>query len=124
MAHPTLRQMRTYLAVLEAGSVSAAARVLGLTQPAASQQLHELDRAAGRAVPTAAGEALIGPARRVLAAADEVVAVASAHRAGDAGRMRLGTGATACIHLLPPVLAAVRRRLPGIDLTVVTGNTA
>src|SRR5919206_2545343 len=104
MTHPTLRQMRTYLAVLETGSVSAAARALGLTQPAASQQMHELerqlgvrllDRAAGRAVPTAAGQALIAPARRALAAADDVAAAAAAHRAGDAGRVRLGTGATA-----------------------------
>jgi DNA-binding transcriptional LysR family regulator len=133
MAHPTLRQMRTYLAVIEAGSVSAAARALGLTQPAASQQMQELerqlgvrllDRVAGRVVPTAAGEALIAPARRALAAAEDVVAAAAAHRTGEAGRVRLGTGATACIHLLPPVLASVRRRVPGIDLTIVTGNTA
>jgi len=133
MTHPTLRQMRTYLAILETGSVSAAARSLGLTQPAASQQLHELerqlglrltDRAAGRAMPTAAGQALVAPARRALAAADEMVAAAMAHRAGDAGRVRLGAGATACIYLLPPALAAVKRRLPGIDLAVATGNTA
>lgn len=132
MSHPTLRQMRTYLAAIEAGSISAAARALGLTQPAASQQLHEmerllgvrlLDRAAGRVVPTAAGQSLIAPARRALAAADDVAAAAAAHRSGDAGRVRLGTGATACIHLLPPVLTAVRRRVPGIDLAVITGNT-
>jgi DNA-binding transcriptional LysR family regulator len=125
--------MRTYLAVVEAGSISAAARSLGLTQPAASQQLQELerqlglrllDRAAGRAVPTAAGQALIVPARRALAAAEDVVAAAAAHRSGDTGRVRLGTGATACIYLLPPALAAVRRRLPGIDIAVSTGNTA
>jgi DNA-binding transcriptional LysR family regulator len=125
--------MRTYLAVVEAGSISAAARSLGLTQPAASQQLQELerqlglrllDRAAGRSVPTAAGQALIAPARRALAAAEDVVAAAAAHRSGHTGRVRLGTGATACIYLLPPALAAVRRRLPGIDLAVSTGNTA
>jgi DNA-binding transcriptional LysR family regulator len=133
MGQPTLRQLRTFLTVLETGSVSAAARASGLTQPAASQQLHELERqlgirvlerAAGRAVPTAAGHALIAPARRALAAAEDVVSAAAAHRAGDAGRVRLGTGATACIHLLPPALAAVRRRAPGVELTVVTGNTA
>jgi DNA-binding transcriptional LysR family regulator len=124
--------MRTYLTVVETGSVSAAARVLGMTQPAASQQLREmerrtgvrlLERAAGRSLPTAAGQAVIAPARRALAAAEDVEAVATAHRDGQAGRARLGTGATACIHLLPPVLAAVRRRLPGLELTVTTGNT-
>jgi len=134
MASPslTLRQFRTYLTVVECGSVSAAARLLGMTQPAASQQLREmerragirlLERAAGRSLPTAAGQALILPVRRALAAAEDVEAVAATHREGQAGRIRLGTGATACIHLLPPVLAAVRRRLPAVELIVATGNT-
>ncbi|MFH5926376.1 LysR family transcriptional regulator [Roseomonas xinghualingensis] len=134
MASPslTLRQLRTYLTVVESGSVSTAARLLGMTQPAASQQLREmerrtgirlLERAAGRSLPTAAGHALIAPARRALTAAEDVEAVAATHREGQAGRIRLGTGATACIHLLPPVLATVRRRLPAVELIVATGNT-
>ncbi len=133
MAQPTLRQLRTYLAIVDAGSVSAAARALRLTQPAASQQLQELERqlgvrllerAAGRSMPTAAGQALLAPARRALAAADDVVAAARAYRSGDSGRVRIGTGATACIYLLPPALAGMRRRLPSIDVSVATGNTA
>ncbi|HEY8612245.1 MAG TPA: LysR family transcriptional regulator [Roseomonas sp.] len=124
--------MRTFLTVVETGSVSAAARLLGLTQPAASQQLREmerrlgirlLERAAGRSISTAAGEALIAPARRALAAAGDAEAAVSAHREGGAGRIRLGTGATACIHLLPPVLAALRRRMPALEVIVATGNT-
>jgi DNA-binding transcriptional LysR family regulator len=39
-----------------------------------------------------------------------------------AGRLRLGTGATASIHLLPPVLRQMRARYPEIELIVVTGN--
>jgi DNA-binding transcriptional LysR family regulator len=38
--------------------------------------------------------------------------------------VRIGTGATACIYLLPPVLRALRRRMPGLEITVQTGNTA
>ncbi|MBU8546109.1 MULTISPECIES: LysR family transcriptional regulator [Roseomonadaceae] len=132
MTQPTLRQMRTFLSVVATGSVSAAARSLGLTQPAASQQLRELERhlgvrllerAAGLAQPTAAGEALLAPARRALAAADDAIAAMAAHRTGDAGRVRLGTGATACIYLLPPILASVRKQMPGLNLSVATGNT-
>ena len=37
--------------------------------------------------------------------------------------MRLGTGATACTYLLPPVLAAVKRRMPGLEIAIATGNT-
>ena len=132
MAVPTFRQLRTFLAVVESGGVSTAARALNLTQPAASQQLRELerclrvrllDRAAGRSFPTAAGAALLEPARRAQAAVEDALAVAAAHRTGDAGRVRLGTGATACIHLLPAVLAAAKQRMPGLEVTVATGSS-
>lgn len=133
MPAPTLRQLRTFLATVEAGGVSAAARALHITQPAASQQLRDLERAlgvrlleraGGKAVPTPAGEALLDPARRCSAAAEDAVAAAAEHRGGEAGRVRLGTGATACISLLPPVLAAAKRAMPGLAVTVVIGNTA
>src|ERR1019366_1569861 len=132
MAVPTFRQMRTFLAVVESGGVSSAARLLNLTQPAASQQLRELerclrvrllDRAGGRSIPTAAGAALLEPARRAPAAIEDAMAVATAHRAGETGRVRLGTGATACIHLLPAVLATAKQRMPGLEVTVATGNS-
>lgn len=132
MGTPTLRQLRAFLAVVEVGSVSLAARALNLTQPAVSQQLRELervvgvrllDRAAGRVIPNAAGAALLDPARRAMAAAEDAAAIAAEHGRGDAGRLRLGTGATACIHLLPPVLAALKRAMPGLAVTVAIGNT-
>jgi DNA-binding transcriptional LysR family regulator len=133
MPVPTFRQMRTFLAVVESGGVSSAARMLNLTQPAASQQLRELerclrvrllDRAGGRSIPTAAGAALLEPARRAQAAIEDAMTVTAAHRAGETGRVRLGTGATACIHLLPAVLAAAKQRMAGLEVTVATGNSA
>jgi DNA-binding transcriptional LysR family regulator len=129
---PTLRQLRTFIAAVETGSLTQAAGALHLTQPAVSQQLRELQRILGvrlleranaRLVPTAAGAAILGPARRAQAAAAEVATVALACRSGEAGRVRLGTGATACIYLLPPILAAARRRMPGLEILVETGNT-
>jgi len=133
MPEPSLRQLRTFLAVVEAGSVSSAARLLRLTQPAVSQQLRELerglgvrllDRAAGRMIANAAGAALLEPARRAISAAEDAVSAVAEHGQGDAGRLRLGTGATACIHLLPPILRRVKRAMPGLVLTVAIGNTA
>ncbi|WP_043364512.1 LysR family transcriptional regulator [Belnapia sp. F-4-1] len=132
MHYPSLRQLRTFLSVVETGGVTAAAQGLGLTQPAASQQLRELERimgvrllerVAGRAVPTAAGRALVEPARRAQAAVEDARAVAVAHRSGEAGHVRLGTGATACIHFLPPVLAELNERMPGLEVIIATGNT-
>ena len=133
MARPTLRQLRTFLAVVEIGNISTAARSLNLTQPAASQQLRELERvlrvrllerAAGKVQPTAAGVALFEPARRAQAAIEDAVAVVATHRQGETGRVRLGTGATACIYMLPPILSAVKRRMPGLELVIATGNSA
>lgn len=133
MPQPTLRQLRTFLAVVEIGSISTAARSLNLTQPAASQQLRELERlfrvrllerAAGKVQPTAAGMALLDPARRAQAAIDDAVAAVAAHRKGESGRVRLGTGATACIYLLPSILSAVKGRMPGLEIVIATGNSA
>ncbi|MBS0639504.1 MAG: LysR family transcriptional regulator [Acetobacteraceae bacterium] len=129
---PTLRQLRTFIAAVELGSITQAARTLHMTQPAASQQLRELerilgarlfDRAEGRVIPTSAGAAILEPARRSQAAVADVAAFAAMYRSGEAGRVRLGTGATACIYLLPSVLAAAKRRMPGLEIVVATGNT-
>ena len=133
MAHLTLRQLMTFLATVESGSITLAAKSQHLTQSAASQQLRDferalgvrlLDRAKGKIIPTAAGEAVLGAARRAQSAADDIVAAAAPFRSGEAGRLRLGTGATACIYLLPQILARAKRRMPRLDLTVATGNSA
>jgi DNA-binding transcriptional LysR family regulator len=132
MGQPTLRQLMTFLAAVDSGSITSAAKSLHLTQPAASQQLRDLeralgvrllDRAKGRIMPTRAGEAVVVAARRAQSAADYIVAAAAAFRDGAAGRVRVGTGATACIYLLPQMLARVKRRMPGLEVTVATGNT-
>lgn len=47
MRDPNLRQLRTFLSVVDTGGVTPAAQALGLTQPAASQQFRELERAMG-----------------------------------------------------------------------------
>ncbi|HEY1546021.1 MAG TPA: LysR family transcriptional regulator [Xanthobacteraceae bacterium] len=132
MAHPTLRQLMTFLSAVETGSVTSAAKALHLSQPAASQQLRDLervlgvrllDRAKGKLMPTRVGEAILAAARRAQSASEDIVAAAAEFRDGEAGRVRLGTGATACIYLLPDILARVKRRMPRLEVTVATGNT-
>jgi DNA-binding transcriptional LysR family regulator len=130
-----LDQLRSFALVVEHGSFSAAADRLDLTQPAVSLQLRQLEARLGvrliervgkRATPTAAGIELARHARRieaaVAAALDAMAAYAEAK--GRLGRVRLGAGATACIYLLPPILRDLKRRLPGLEITVRTGNTA
>jgi DNA-binding transcriptional LysR family regulator len=131
-AAPTLRQLRSLIAAADTGSLSAAARALRISQPAASQQLRELEhalsvrlleRGGGAIRPTAIGETVLAHARRVQAAVDDLVAVAAAFHDGETGRVRVGTGATACIHLLPPLLARMKARMPGLEIIIATGNT-
>lgn len=117
----------------ELGSFSAAAQRLDLTQPAVSLQVRQLEKRLGTLLiervgrvlrPTAAGAELLTHVGRIDAAVSEAIDAVSRHADGSTGRVRLGTGATACIFLLPPVLRSLRQRFPGLDITVSTGNTA
>ncbi|WP_026868647.1 LysR family transcriptional regulator [Inquilinus limosus] len=128
-----LDQLRTFAEVVRAGSFSGAAARLNLTQPAVSLQVRQLETRLGvrlvervgrRATPTAAGRELLVHAGRIEAEVAAAAEAMAAHAGGAAGRVRLGTGATACIYLLPPVLRALRRRLPSLEIVVSTGNTA
>jgi DNA-binding transcriptional LysR family regulator len=127
----SLDQLRTFAEVVRASSFSGAAARLNLTQPAVSLQIRQLETRLGvrlvervgkRATPTAAGRDLLVHAGRIEAEVAAAVEAMAEHAGGALGRVRLGTGATACIYLLPPVLRALRRRLPSLEIVVSTGN--
>ncbi|MCG5243450.1 LysR family transcriptional regulator [Azospirillum doebereinerae] len=132
MRRLNLDQLLTFALVVEhAGFTEAAAR-LGLTQPAVSLQIRNLEdrlgvrlieRVGKRALPTAAGRDLLPFVRRLRDEADAAMTHMMRHRTGETGRVRVGTGATACIYRLPPLLAALRAAHPGLEIIVVTGNT-
>src|SRR5881394_1708926 len=98
-----LDQLRAFVEVVERGSFTAAAKVLNLSQPAVTHQLHELERRfkvvlverlGKRAYLTQAGEKLIEHARQLL---DEDARAQTAMRHFDdaeVGRVRIGTSAT------------------------------
>ncbi|EFF78488.1 LysR substrate binding domain protein [Achromobacter piechaudii ATCC 43553] len=128
-----LDHLRTFAQVIELGSFSAAADRGGVTQPAVSLQIRQLERRFGlklvervgrRAGPTAAGLELLTHIRVIDAALAQAEQVMSAHASQVSGRIRLGTGATACTYLLPSILAQLRRRFPALDIVASTGNTA
>lgn len=115
--------LRLVRAVHDTGSVTAAARELGLTQPAASQQLRGVERVLGTPVVVRAGrgvrltEAGLVLARNAVAVQsaldatlEEVAAVASLR----AGRVRVAAFPSAAATLLPAALAALRVRHPGL----------
>lgn len=128
-----LDHLRTFAQVVELGSFSAAAERGGVTQPAVSLQVRQLERRFGlklverigrRAGPTAAGLELLTHIRVIDAALAQAEQAMSAHASQVSGRIRLGTGATACTYLLPPLLADLRQRFPALDIVASTGNTS
>jgi DNA-binding transcriptional LysR family regulator len=133
MRNINLDYLQSFLVVIECGSFSAAAERLQLSQPAVSLQVRQLEkslnatlieRVGRKARPTAAGVALLEHAPQVDAAVASAVDAVAQQTTGTAGRVRLGTGATACIFLLPPILKELRTALPALEITVTTGNTA
>jgi len=132
MRELSLDQLQTFVEVVATGSFSAAAERIRLTQPAVSLQIKVLEQRLGvrliervgkRAQPTAAGRDLLVHVRRIQEAVAGAMAAISDHRIGSVGRICIGTGATACIYLLPPVLRQLRAELPALEIVVRTGNT-
>jgi DNA-binding transcriptional LysR family regulator len=132
MRQPSLDHLQTFARVIDLGSFSAAAERLGVSQPAVSLQVRELERRLGvrliervgrRAAPTHAGAELLDHARRIDASVTAALEAMTRHAKGTVGRVRLGTSATACIYFLPPVLRTLRGRFPSLDIVVSTGNS-
>lgn len=123
----SIDQLRTLQTVVETGGFTAAARRLHLSQSAVSTQVQELEDRLGvrlverlgkKAYATAAGLEVIARARRIAQEADDIVAATRRFRAGWVGRVQVGTGLTALMYLLPPVLKKIHAEHPGIDLLV------
>ncbi|MEO7729498.1 MAG: LysR family transcriptional regulator [Kofleriaceae bacterium] len=126
---PTL--LVSFLAVHDAGRISAAAKRLHLSQPAVTAQIRRLEDALGvplftRSVrgvtPTDAGHRLVDHARAIQRLlADAVAQVSGAPALG--GELGIGSSTTIAAHVLPPLLAEFRRAHAGVALRVQVGNT-
>ncbi|MCR9077477.1 MAG: LysR family transcriptional regulator [Hyphomonadaceae bacterium] len=124
-------QVRAFLATAEEGSLSAAARALGQTQPTLSRQVAALEEdlgvtlfeRAGRAMAlTDAGRDLMEHVRIMADAATQVSLVASGQSQVIEGKVVItATGAMATYHL-PPIIRKIRDQAPGITLDIVTSN--
>jgi LysR family transcriptional regulator for metE and metH len=134
MAVLEVRHLRLIAAIADTGSITGAARMLHLTQPALSRQLTELETRLGvalfarvnrRLVMSAAGERLLGGARRVLTDLERVEReLTSGAFAADAGLVRLATECYTNYHWLPAVLVAFREEWPHVDVRIVPEATA
>ncbi|WP_116041334.1 LysR family transcriptional regulator [Amycolatopsis palatopharyngis] len=122
-----VRRMQVLRAVVTSGSITAAARNLGYTPSAISQQLATLEREAGvtllervgRGVrPTAAGTLLAEQVELVSEQLAKAETALTELKAGRTGRLTIWYFATAGAALVPPAVAAVRREFPGIRFSL------
>jgi len=121
----TLRQLRYFLAVVEAQSITRAASSLHVAQPSLSQQLRELERHLGgplverlpRSIQlTALGRAFEPHARSVVLAAERAEAAVRAELAGRHGELEIATVRSIAVGLLPPSISAWHRARPGVSV--------
>ena len=130
-AEPGWELYRTFLAVLEEGSLSGAARALGIAQPTAGRHVEALERALGFALFTrsqqgfAATEAALALRPHALALRSTTAAllrVAASQGDGVRGVVRVSASEIVGVEVLPPILVELRRRHPALTIELVLSN--
>lgn len=125
-----LAQLRALRAVEEAGSVTGAASLLGITQSAVSHALASLEseldlrlvvRDRGGCTLTEAGRRLFPHVSAALRHIDRLADEAAATAGMVTGRLRVGAFPSAC-HLLPQLIRVFGRRYPAVDVVVLEGT--
>lgn len=124
-------RMRAFLATAEEGSLSAAARTLGLTQPTLSRQIAGLEdelglmlfERVGRGLQlTSAGRQMLIQVREMGAAADKVALAASGQLQTVEGEVRVTASDLYAAILLPPALTRIRTLAPKLRVNVDAAN--
>jgi len=126
-----LNSLRLFLAVATHGGFSRAARITGVSQPAISKAVRLLElqsgaqllvRSASRVTLTEAGALLVEHARALFAeeraAEEELESLRGLRR----GVLRIGGSTTLAAYFLPPILGALHRAHPGIDIALLSAN--
>ena len=126
-------QVRIFVAVAQAGSLTRAADALGSSQPTVGRQLRALEEAVGAAliirhargvVLTDKGRDLLDVALEVAERMDAFARVARGAREVLSGTVRIAATEIVGTHILTPLLAGIRPDLPRIDFELVLDNSA
>jgi len=123
--------VKSFVAVLDAGSLMGAARQLGAQQPTLSRHVAELEAQLGAplfertgrgVVPTALALQIANAARQMESGADALAQAVARGREATTGTVRISTSDVAAVWLLPEVLAGLREAEPGIQVELVASN--
>lgn len=122
---------RSFLGVLQEGSLSGAARSLGLTQPTVGRHISALEEALGQSLftrsqagllPTEAALALRGHAEAMHHTAASMERVARAFGNEVRGSVRISASEVVGVEVLPAILATLRQSHPQLDVELVLSN--
>ena len=122
---------RSFLAVVDEGSLSGAARVLGLTQPTLGRHIAQMEtalrtglflRVPSGLIATDVALALVPQARVMAAAAATLRRTASGGAGAASGTVRIAASEVVGAEVLPPLLAAFAQDHPAIDIELVLSN--
>jgi DNA-binding transcriptional LysR family regulator len=123
--------IRGFVSVVEQGSLTRAAQQLGLSQPTLSRQIVELEKAVGAALfervarglkLTAAGDALVEPARHMMTAARVLAMATASQDQALSGTVRITASEMVSAFALPSILAQMAMTYPDIQIEVVASN--
>lgn len=124
------RHLRIFSTVCEHQSMTAAAKVLYLSQPSVSQTIVELETYYGvrlferlnhRLYLTAAGERLLTYARHILHLEEQAKKELSEHK--EAGTLRIGASLTIGTYLLPSLISRFCKKMPAVEVFSIVDNT-
>lgn len=124
--------VKSFLAVLDAGSVMGAARRLQAQQPTLSRHIAELEAQLGMplfertgrgVVPTITGLAIADAARHMQEGAEQMARTLARRSAATTGTVRITTSDVAATWLLPPVITALQQAEQGLQIELVASNT-
>lgn len=133
MSAEPLPHLETFAEAAEWASFTAAARALGLTQPAVSQRIHALERelgaplfrrTGGKVELTDAGRRLHGYARRILDLHREARQAVTGREAPVEGDLAIAASSVPGDYLLPALLAAFGSRHPRVRVRAAVGDSA
>lgn len=123
--------LRSFLAVAETGSLSAAARALGSSQPTLGRQIRAIETSLGadlfRRHPkgfdlTETGLALVEPARAMRDAVRQIGLTAAGREQRLEGTVRITASEVVSFHHLPAIVAAIRAAEPQIEIEIVPSD--
>lgn len=123
--------MRGFIAAAETGSLSAAARQLGLTQPTLSRQVSALEEALGLTLferigkkleLTETGLDLLHHGKTMAEAADALALVATGRSETTEGLVSISAGDGMSVHVMPRIISTIRDVAPQISIELVVSN--